>query len=265
MNTALLLLAAILPAQAPDTGDFEAFFETFGQKRAEIRVLEADIQEETIQFGDRSLRHGKLTFGKPRRILFRYGIDEPSIMIDGRRVYEFDPLEEQVQLYDIDESPESSIFFLGFDTDPAALREAYDVRVFSMQSAQGNHGIEIRPYKENQDQAPFQEVTIYLRDDDYLPYRIDIEFDDDTRMVTEFTNYQVNQPLDPAQTQLKIPAGTRVIENGEVTLREVPPGGLLMPPDPLETGAPKNIESPAPAPAEAAETGALQVRELPTP
>ena len=122
--------------QAPDAGDFEAFFETFAQKRAEIRVLEADIQEETIQFGDRSLRHGKLTFGKPRRILFRYGIDEPSIMIDGRRVYEFDPLEEQVQLYDIDESPESSIFFLGFDTDPAALREAYDVRVFSMQSAE---------------------------------------------------------------------------------------------------------------------------------
>lgn len=262
MNAALLLIVALLPSapEAPD--DFDTFFAKFAEKRAGIRILEADIAEDTLQFGDRTERHGHLVFGRPRRILFRYEGEEPSMMVDNRRVYEYDPFEEQVQIYDIEDSPEASIFFLGFDSDPSDLREAYDLRLFRMESEKGHNGIEIRPFKENQNQAPFQELTIYLRDEDYLPYRIDIEIDDDTHMVTEFSNYKVNQPIDPPLTQLRIAAGTRVIENGDVTIRAVPAGGMLMPEAPLDPGVPAPAANVTP---EHSAEPAVEVQDLPAP
>ena len=259
MNALLITLAFL--SGPPD--DVDAFFARFSEKRAGIQVLEAEIKEESIQFGEVIRREGHLLFGQPRRIIFRYGDGEPSLMIDERRVYEFDPLEEQLQIHDIDDSPEASIFFLGLDNDVKALREAYDVRLFSIISDQGDTGLAIRPKEQNAQNAPFEEVSIYLRDTDYLPSRIEVVFDEETRMVTEFANYRTNHPVEPAQTQLRVPAGTRVIENNEVVIRSVPEGGMLMPEAPL------NVEAPAKSPAEAkpaAESpGALEVQELPAP
>lgn len=261
MNTALILIAALLPSAPEAPPEFDVFFEQFAEKRAGIQILEANIREDTIQYGDTTTRNGRLIFGKPRRILFRYDGDEPAMMIDDRRVYEFDPLVEQLQIYDIEDGPEASIFFLGFDSDPEALREAYDVRLFTVQSEEARRGIEIRPFKENINEAPFVEVTIYLRESDYLPHRIDIEFDGDTRMVTEFSNYRINHAIDPAETQLRIPAGTRIIENNEVTVRAVPGGGLLMPPTPLEVPEP----GPDAAKPETTRPPAVEAKELPAP
>ena len=259
MGAALLVLVAALSADPPE---FEVFFKEFAATRAGIQVLEAEIVERTSQFEEVTSRNGRVVFGKPRRIAFRYGDDDPVMLIDDRRVYEFDPQEEQLQIYDIEDSPEASIFFLGFDNDPGALREAYDVRLFTVENEQGGQGIAIKPFKENQENAPFQEVSIYLRDGDFLPYRIHITFDDDTWMVTEFSNYKVNQGLDPTATQIRIPAGTRVIENGEVVIHAVPDGGQLMPPEAIDTGKPavpagetKPVEAPA----------KVQEKELPAP
>lgn len=264
MGAALLILAAALSAEQPD---FDAFFKEFAAKRANIQVLEADIVEYTSQFEEVTNRSGRVVFGKPRRIVFRYTEEDPVMLIDDRRVYEFDPQEEQLQIYDIDDSPEASIFFLGFDNDAGALREAYDVHLFTVENEQGNQGIKITPFKENMDNAPFQEVSIYLRTEDFLPYRIHITFDDETRMWTEFSNYKVNKGLEPSETQIRIPAGTRVIENGEVTIHSVPDGGQLMPPEAIDTGkpadappAPDNVEQPATTP-----PALVQEKELPAP
>jgi outer membrane lipoprotein-sorting protein len=229
MTTAFLLCFSAL--SAPD--ELDMFFREFTEKRAGIQMLEADVEERTFEFGEVTLRRGRVLFGKPRRIIFRFENDEPVMMVDGRRVYEHDPLEEQVQIFDIDDSPESSIFFLGFDSDPGALREAYDMRLVKKANTQGEHRIVIRPFKESMDDAPFREVSIYLRDVDFLPYRVDIALDDEVRMVTEFANYKTNVPVEPATTQLRIPAETRIIENGEVVMRSVPAGGLLVPPQAL--------------------------------
>lgn len=264
MGAALLVLVAALSADPPE---FDAFFKQFAEKRSGIQVLEAQIVERTSQFEEVSNRSGRVVFGKPRRIVFRYSEADPVMLIDDRRVYEFDPQEEQLQIYDIDDSPEASIFFLGFDDNPGALREAYDVRLFSVENEQGTQGIAIKPFKENQENAPFQEVSIYLRNSDFLPYRIHITFDDDTWMVTEFSNYKVNQGLEPSETQIRVPAGTRIIENGEVTLHAVPEGGVLMPPESIDTGKP--ADTPATPPTEkqpAVEVPAIvQEKELPAP
>ena len=264
MTTALVLsLVGLLSAPA----DVDAFFKDFTAKRADIQLLQADLEERTYEFGEVSKRTGRVLFGKPRRIIFRFQSDEPVLMVDDNQVYEYDPLEKQLQIFDIDDSPESSIFFLGFDGDPGTLREAYDISLFTVESDEGTHRLVIRPFKENIDTAAFQEVTIYLRDEDYLPFRLDIKLDDTTKTVTEFSNYQINQPVDPSATQLRIPAETRVLENGEVALREVPAGGLLMPPAPLEVPTPGvgvPAESSAASPPAVAEDK-VQVEALPAP
>jgi len=259
MSAALLVSLALIAAPPED---FDTFFANFVEKRAGVEILQADILEETAQYGGVTSRRGTLIFGKPRRIIFRYEGDEPSMMIDDRRVYEFDPFEEQLQVIDIEDSLEASLFFLGFDSDPKALKEAYDVRLFSVKSDQGQRGIEIRPYKEDINAVSFVSVSIYLRDSDYLPYRIEIEIDDDTRLVTEISNHNVNAAIEPSLTQLRIPAGTRVIENNEVTIRSVPDGGLLVPESPLAVAT---APSPTPAPAPVENAPAVAVQELPAP
>lgn len=260
MSAALLFSIALIAAPPED---FETFFARFVEKRAGVRILEADILEETTQYGGVTSRRGRLLFGQPRRIIFRYEGDEPSMMIDDRRVYEFDPIEEQLQIFDIEDSLETSLFFLGFDNDPKALRDSYDVQLFAVQSELGHRGIEIRPYKEDLNAVSFVSVSIYLRDSDYLPYRIEIEIDENTRMVTEISNHQVNGAVDPAVTRLRIPAGTRVIENNEVTVRSVPDGGMLVP----ETALDMEAVAPAPAPpqSEPKPDAAVEVQELPAP
>lgn len=258
MAATLLMLLAALGAEP---AEFEAFFKEFAAKRSAIEVLEADIVERTSQFEEVTSRNGHVIFGKPRRIVFRYGDIDPVMLIDNRRVYEFDPQEEQLQIYDIEDSPEASIFFLGFDNDPGALREAYDVRLFTVQNDQGSQGISIKPFKENMENAPFQEVSIYLRDSDFLPFRIHITFDDETWMVTEFSNYKVNKGLEPSASQIRVPAGTRVIENGEVTIHSVPEGGVLMPPEAIAADAPPAETAPSKEESDAK----IQVQELPAP
>ena len=98
MSAALLFSLALIAAPPED---FDAFFAQFVEKRAGVNILQADILEETEQYGGATSRRGTLLFGQPRRIIFRYEGDEPAVMIDGRRVYEFDPLEEQLQIFDI--------------------------------------------------------------------------------------------------------------------------------------------------------------------
>ncbi|MCF6284345.1 MAG: outer membrane lipoprotein carrier protein LolA [Candidatus Hydrogenedentes bacterium] len=262
--SAVILLWVAGSLAPPD--DFDTFFKEFSEKRTGIQLLEADIEERTFEFGEVNLRRGRVLFGKPRRIIFRYEGDEPTLMVDDRRVYEFDPLEEQLQIYDIDDSPEASIFFLGFDSDTTALREAYDVRLFSVDNDQGKDGIIIRP-KKDRDNAPFQEVMIYLRDADYLPFRIQIKLDDDANMVTEFSNYKINQPVAPSFTQLRIPAETRIIENGDVTVRSVPAGGLLVPPAALTVpeSLGSSVESDGSDNGEVAPEESVTVEVLPAP
>ena len=262
MGAALLILMAAISAEPPE---FDAFFKEFTAKRAGIQVLEAEIVERTSQYEEVTSRNGRVVFGKPRRIVFRYSDSDPVMLIDDRRVYEFDAEEEQLQIYDIEDSPEASIFFLGFDDDPGALREAYDVRLFTVQNEQGTQGIAIKPFKENLENAPFQEVSIYLRDGDFLPFRIHITFDDDTWMVTEFSNYKVNQSLEASDTQIRVPAETRVIENGEVTIHSVPEGGVLMPPEAIQSTAPATATPAAAEPSAEEVPSLVQEKELPAP
>ena len=239
--TLLAVLLASMAAEAPP--DFDAFFEEFKAKRDGIRVLEADFIQRTILPDEVLTSRGTLLYAKPRRIVYRTQQPHRATLIDGRRGYEYEPDIKQLVIYDLEDRPEADIFFLGFDDDTEALREAYDVNVFTIEGEErGSQGIVVRPKDPAAADAYFVEVSLYLRDEDYLPYRIRIVNDEESQVITEVQDIEVNHDPAPVRTQISLAPGTKIIENDTVV--EVVGEEWKEVPEPLHFGPDTSEEAP---------------------
>jgi outer membrane lipoprotein-sorting protein len=222
---ALLLTATAFAAPI----DFDAFFEEFSAKRDSIGVLQAEFEQRAYLPDEVLTSDGTLLYVKPRRILFRLEDPERITLIDGRTGYEYEPEVRQVLSYSLEDRPEADVFFLGFAGDLNTLREAYDVNVFETpDETQGTRGVQIRPKPGSEEEAYFQEVDLYLRDADFLPYRIHIINDAESHTVLDFLSYTLNGDVTPEQTQIALEEGTKVVENDQV-VEKVAEGGKRIP------------------------------------
>jgi len=233
----LIALGAIA---APASDDFEAFFQEFARKRDGIQLLEATFTQTTILPEETLENDGWLVYAKPhpssgqdRRIVM-CNDDGLCNIVDGRRGYEYEKDLDQVLAYDMEDTPEADIFFLGFDDDTQALREAYDVGIFEQErDERGRHGIVLRPKDPDNEDAFFKEVNLYLRDADFLPYRIHI-VKEESEIVTEVASFKINEGFETAKTQLALPEGTKIIVNDAVQ-ETVGAGGKRIP-EPIQFG-----------------------------
>lgn len=250
MRSLFLALAGLVAADLPD---FDAFFAEFQAKRAAIQAVAARFTEESHLPEETYTAEGKLFFTQPRRLL-RNTVrpDKAILLLDGRYAYQYEEEVKQCVIHDLKDQPESRILFLGFDGDLASLRKAYDVSLFAVagdEAQEGRYGILVKPYAEDLDTALFVEARFYLRDADFLPWRIQVVHDEHTHTDLRITEYRINPVLDPAETQLCLPEGTSVIENDRIALT-VGPGGKRYP-----EGAPALRDTP----------DAVQVRPLDPP
>jgi hypothetical protein len=92
----------------------------------------------------------------------------------------------------------------------------------------GKRGILVKPKKKEGEDPLFVEVKLFLRDQDYLPYRIHVMNDKDSEVDIDVREYKVNDKLDSAKLQIAVPEGTKVVEDDEV-LETVGPGGKTYP------------------------------------
>src|SRR5690606_18866990 len=129
MYGVLLFGAALLAAAGPAV-EFEAFFREFTLQRAGVRTLDATFTQTTMLPEETLTTEGTLHFAQPRRFALRTNDPRRETLLDDRKGYEYEAELEQVLIFSIDDNPEASIFFLGFDADADALRSAYDVRLF---------------------------------------------------------------------------------------------------------------------------------------
>lgn len=246
----LLLAAGMTLAwmAAPDgPPSFDAFFKEFAKKRDGIQVLEARFTQETVSPEETIEAGGSIVYVKPRRIVFRYDQPKegPAYLIQDGKAYEFEADIRQLQIYDLQDSPQTEVFFLGFDQNTASLREHYDVSVFdSDDKPNGSKGILIRPKGKEEEFGRFREVRLFLRDQDYLPYRIHIVNDDESKVHIAVSDIVVNGKLDLAKTQIALPAGTKIIEN-DALVETVGPGGKTVPAN--AAVAVESLDRPAPA------------------
>jgi outer membrane lipoprotein-sorting protein len=242
--------AADAPAAAPaPDATLDTFFADFARKRDAVLSLEARFAQKNISPEEVVESSGSITYVKPQHIVFRY--DKPdagtTYLMHGHRVYEYEPDVKQLQIYDLEKNPRTEIFFLGFDDNTTALRQAYNLGLFETdEKPLGSRGISLRPKDPD---SPFHEVKLYLRDADYLPYRVHILNDDDSEVVMSITDFVINGKLDPGKTRIRLPEGTKIIDNDQV-VETVGPGGKTAPEDnvvvvePLsepkqDTGAPR--------------------------
>ncbi len=214
----ILILASSLGAA--DSDAFNAFFKEFSAKRDSIQTLEATFKQENKTPEETRLTEGSVVYVKPRRVVFRY--EKPEVgatyVIDGHRAYEYIPEIEQVEIRDIGDNPQAEIFFLGFEDNADALREAYNLELFDPEGTAeavpgATKGLAIRPKPQEDQPVPFKEVRLYLREQDYLPVRIHVINDEDSQTVIDISGFRINQPLEPSRAQVSLPVGTKIIEN----------------------------------------------------
>jgi outer membrane lipoprotein-sorting protein len=246
--TALLAVFA-----AVETESVDAFLKELEAKRDKLQVVQARIHRENITPDGVFEAEGTMLYAHPRRIVFRY--EDPTVtdlLIDNLRVYRYDEDMEQLLIDDLEDDPATEALYIGFERDLKRLREAFDVSLFIPEVKEGAvKGLLLRPREAGEEDeagpaATFESVYLYLREEDYLPTRVIVVNDADSQVEMRMSEYRVNQRIDPAQTQFRIPEGTVIIENQE-SFEEAPEGGLLLPRDPIVPKTATEAEG-APAP-----------------
>src|SRR5690606_16122690 len=103
-----------------------------------------------------------------------------DFMLDGLRIYEYDPEFEQLQMYDLEDRPETEALFLGFESEPGRLQEAYDVAVRPRPGGEPGIELELTPKPVEDEDPLFLGVTLQLRPGDFLPVAIAIRNDEES-------------------------------------------------------------------------------------
>jgi outer membrane lipoprotein-sorting protein len=217
-------------AAAGQTQTPESFFKEFSARRDAIDSLQARYVQTTITPDETIVSEGTLTYARPKRLIFRYQEPPLEYMIDGLRVYEFDPDIEQIQIYELEDRPESEAYYLGFETDSARLMEAYDVRIVPSDDPDRHAlGIEFTPKPPDDEEEPFfVRVAIQLRKGDLLPSTILIVNDEDSSTSFSITDYAMNNKLPETASHIWVPEGTTIVDNGNY-VGEAPSNGALFP------------------------------------
>jgi outer membrane lipoprotein-sorting protein len=219
-----------------DAAAFDEFFAEFKEKREHVRVLEAEFRQKTILPDEILTTEGTLLFAQPRRIVIRMNDPERVTLVNHRQGCEYDAEIRQLLIYDMEDNPRADIFFLGFDDDTENLRRAYEVDLFTiLDDNRGSKGIRIRPKPEQKEDAYFEEVNLYLRDADYLPYRIHIVNDSESQVFLDVRNIEVNGDIAPERTQIHLPEGVKIIQN-DIVRETTGEGGRALP-DAIDTRA----------------------------
>ncbi len=212
--------------------ELDAFFKKYTESREKIQVLSATFRQKDIYPDEIYTTTGTLVFIKPQRMVFT--IDEPQkfTVVEEKRIYEYEPDIKQVTIYDLKDSAETELFFFAFAEDLNTLRKKYHVVPIRLSDERGKQGVSIRPFSDNEEDSPFEEIVLYLFDDTFLPYRLRVVNKDNVQVIVDFENTEINGKIRLEDTQIYLPSGTNIIENDKY--KETVSGEGKRIPDPVK-------------------------------
>ncbi|MCC6153298.1 MAG: outer membrane lipoprotein carrier protein LolA [Candidatus Hydrogenedentes bacterium] len=227
--SAILVALSVLAAEQ----SVDDFFAEFVAKREHIQTLTASFRQDNITPDETRSSGGKIVFVKPTQLRIEYMDPKIIYAVDGLRVFNYEADLEQVQVYDVENSPQLDAFFVGFDNDPKRLREAYDVSLADASAVScGQRVLKLVPKKPATDDEalsqPYKEIRLSLRNEDLLPCKIEAISDEQTSFVMEISEYAVNADGANPSIRFHVPEGTKVIVN-ETDITRVGAGGKDLP------------------------------------
>lgn len=215
----LLLLAGTAFSQADSV---DGILKAMMAGRADIQALRGSFIMVNTSPPDEPIEStGEILFVQPRRIVFRItdpmedGLDS-VILVDDEKLFEYDPVLEQLQVYERRSDIQMEALFAAFDNDLDQLNQAYEVTQFDPgdQAERAVAGLVLRPKVIEEGARPlFERMRLYLREGDYLPVRIQIVNEPGSETTLDFKTLEVNPIVAPEETQIRLPAGTKIIEN----------------------------------------------------
>jgi len=147
---------------------------------------------------------GKVDFTAP---------DRKSVTIEKRRVKEYFPKINTLQIFDLDKHGEQldKFFMIGFGTSGMELAKDYDVTVLGTENVNGQPAIHLQLNPKAAEARQYiQRLELWVpAEGDPYPLREKIlEPSRDYRLVT-YSELKINPPLQPDALQLKLPPGVK--------------------------------------------------------
>lgn len=228
----MISLLAVLMIAAPALPDTQQFLADFGAKREGLKALRANFTQVNTQSKDSDTVSGKLFFVQPRRIVFVYPEASLTYLFDNLTVYEYDEAAEQVQIHQLSDDPQTEALFLGFGESAGRLQEAYHIEMFRPEAIDcGEIGMILRPKKDDERDAMFREVRLFLRGEDYVPCRVKIVNDDDSTVIIDVDSHEANPTFEPTEARFFAKPGTQIFQDDK-HIETVGPKGLWLPRSP---------------------------------
>jgi outer membrane lipoprotein-sorting protein len=153
---------------------------------------------------------GKVDFTAP---------DRKTVTIEKRRVEEYFPKINTLQVFDLDKHGEQldKFFMIGFGTSGSELAKDYDVTVLGTENMKGQPAIHLQLIPKAPEARQYiQKLELWIPEQgDPYPLREKIvEPSRDYRLVT-YNDLKINPPLQPDALQLKLPPGVKTEHPGK--------------------------------------------------
>ncbi len=194
----------------------EEFFKKYRELRSKVSVLVGEFTQKNIYPDEIYTTTGKVIYIKPDRLVFSTKDPEKITILDGKKLYEYEVEIKQLAIYDLADQVDIEIFFIAFTEDIEKLKDRYKVSMITVDDERGKDGISIKPLDECEKEVTFKEILIFLRKEDYLPYRIRMVNSDDVQTIVDFEKIETNCKISPRETQVCVPKGTTVVVNDKL-------------------------------------------------
>jgi outer membrane lipoprotein carrier protein len=153
---------------------------------------------------------GKVEFTAP---------DRKTVTIEKRRVQEYFPKINTLQVFDLDKHGEQldKFFMIGFGTSGTELAKDYDVSVLGTQSLKGQPTVHLQLTPKVAEAGQYvQKLELWIPDqgDPYPLQEKILEPSGDYRLVT-YSGLKINPALQPDALQLKLPADVKTEHPGK--------------------------------------------------
>lgn len=224
----VLLAGALALVLAPTAGarkgkhptDLAEILAQMNEVAKRVKTVSANLQytKVTVLVDDKSTESGQLFFRKGKTPEIRIDFEKPdrkTLLVKKNRGEFYLPKINQIQEYDLAQKSDlvQQFFLLGFGTDAAELKKAYDVKYVREEDMQGQPTVllELVPYK-REVAAQVSKIQLWVSEDSWLPAQQKFFQAGGDYMIAQYSGVKVNWALPSSAFDLDVSPGAKRVK-----------------------------------------------------